>query len=253
MRHQLFLRALLAFLALGVAPLDAQNRSCEPLRPSPKGSPLRYMSRGKPDGHNVRCEGLYEEDYGAKSLALVSFTLGTINYPLRAGTKVELTVLKQSVDVHVRAIAKPANVAYEMDAVLAPGSTLVWPVDDVLLPENLSDKQVGVFAWRDENADKVYVPVSAAAPGSAPSLNSKPLITLRPSFDVQAVKWRSAAATKSGCSVPGTWADAKPAQVDAGQTTVVTLPQTAGSYCLDVAAQGSGTDWVTLNLRVEVP
>ena len=145
MRYQLILRTMLVFVVLDVLHLDAQDSSCEPLRPSPTGSSLRYMSRGKPDGHNVRCEGLYEEDYGAKSLALVSFTLGTINYPLRAGTKVELTVPKQSVDVHVRAIAKPANVAYEMDAVLSPGSTLVWPVDDVLLPENLNDKQVGVL------------------------------------------------------------------------------------------------------------
>jgi hypothetical protein len=253
MRHLAFLYGLLALLLLRVALLDAQDSSCEPLRPSPTGSSLRYMSRGKPDGHNVRCEGLYEEDYGAKSLALVSFTLGTINYPLQAGTKVELTVPKQSADVHVRAIAKPANVAYEMDAVLAPGSTLVWPVDDVLLPENLNDKQVGVFAWRGENTKKVYVPVRAAAPGSAPSPDSKPLITFRPSFDAQAVKWRWAAATKSGCSVPGSWADANPAQVDAGQATVITLPQAAGSYCLDVAAQGSGRDWVPLNLRVEIP
>jgi hypothetical protein len=196
---------------------------------------------------------MYEADYGAKSIALVAFTLGPINYTLRAGTIVELTVPKQSVDVHVRAIAKPANVAYEMDAVLAPGSTLAWPVDDVLLPENLIDKQVGVFAWKSENAKKVYVPVRAAASGSAPSPNSKPIIVLRPSFDAQVVKWRWAAVTMSGCSVPGSWSDANPTQVDAGQTTVITLPQTPGLFCIDVAAQCSGTDWAPLSLRVEVP
>src|SRR5258708_1790738 len=140
---------MLMLLVMGVAFADAQINSCEPLRPV-AGSRSQYKKRGN------RCEGLYEADYGAKSLALVSLSFGAIVFPLRAGTKLELTVPGQSRTVHVRAVCKPANVAYEMDAVLAAGSTLTWPVDDVLLPEGLNAKQVGVFAWMDENNHHIF-------------------------------------------------------------------------------------------------
>src|SRR5208282_3308182 len=108
------------FLTAGLVSTLAQTNPCEPLRPL-KGSAQQYKSRGN------RCEGLYEADYGTKALALISFTVNALEYPLKAGTTLEVTVPSQSETVRVRAIAKPPNVAYEMDALLSPGSTLVWP------------------------------------------------------------------------------------------------------------------------------
>lgn len=236
---------LLILLVVGAAFADAQV-NCEQLRPV-VGSPSQYKNRGN------RCEGLYEADYGAKSLGLVSLTLGVIAFPLRRGTKLELTVPGQSRSVHVRAVAKPANVAYEMDAVLAAGSTLTWPVDDVLLPEGLNAKQVGVFAWGNENNHQVFLPVRVAVSGAEPSPISSTVLTIRPSFDVQVVKWRLASATNGVCEGPGPWRDAAQEHVDAGQTLNITLPQAAGPRCLDVAAQGSDSQWVPISLRLDVP
>lgn len=237
---------MLVLLVGGLSLANAQVNSCEPLRPL-RGSLSQYKDRGN------RCEGLYEADFGAKSLALVSFTLGEIAYPLRSGTKLELTDPGKSGTIHVRAVAKPANVAYEMDAVLGAGSTLVWPVDDVLLPEGLNARQVGVFAWRDESTHQIFVPIRVGVSGAKPPPSPGAVLAIRPSFDVQVVKWRLASATSWVCAVPGPWLDAVQSSVDAGQTISITLPPIAGPHCLDVAAQGSGTDWVPISLRLDVP
>ena len=126
------------------APAPA-GTTCEVLQTIP-GNPSGYKARGN------RCEGLYEADVAAKSLALVSFTFGTLSYRLRPGEKLELSAPTQSGDLQVRAVAKPLSMHYQMDAVLPAHATLTWPVDDVLLPEGLAASRVAVFAWREAEA-----------------------------------------------------------------------------------------------------
>jgi hypothetical protein len=224
----------------------AQSRPCEPLRPL-SGTPLQYKDRGN------RCEGLYDPDYGAKALALISLTFGDLNYPLAAGIKLELTVPEQTVTTHIRAVPRPSNIAYEMDALLDVGSTLSWPVDDVLLPENLNAKQVGIFAWNGNDPNKVFVPVLVRAPGSSTSRNANIILSVRPSFEAQVMKWRSAPLTNGKCDRPVKWMDVGPGSVNAGQTVDIKLAHIVGLNCIDIAAQGSGADWVPLNLQVNVP
>jgi hypothetical protein len=238
-------QAFLVFLG-SAALAGAQIDPCEPLKPIP-GSSSQYKNRGN------RCEGLYEEDMGAKSLALISLTLGTISYPLQRGTKLQLTVPSENETVHVRAVPKPVNVAYEMDAVLKSGASLTWPVDDVLLPEALTAQQIGVFSWRDVGSRVVYAPVRVQREGAKESINSAITLTLRPSFDAQVVKWRLARAPSWSCEVPGPWSDVDRVPVDAGETIIINIPSNAGPHCLDVAAQGSSTDWVTITLLLDLP
>lgn len=225
--------------------MAAADSTCEALKPLP-GSSSQYKDRGN------RCEGLYEADIGVKSLALVSFTFGSLSYHLQPGEKLELSAPHQSSDLHVRAVAKPLGTHYEMDAVLTPNSTLSWPVDDVLLPEGLAASRVGVFAWKGSGSNQVFVPVRAVAANSHPTSLSLVLLTLRPSFDTQAVKWRWAGLSRDVCGQPGPWRDVATGQVEAGQSINISLGQLAGLYCLDVAAQGS-SGWATQKLRVELP
>jgi hypothetical protein len=208
------------------------------LEPLP-GSSSQYKDRGN------RCEGLYVANFGAKSLALVSFTLGVIKYPLQQGATLRVAPANSNDTVHVRAVAKPPNVAYEMDAILQPGSWLDWPVNDVLLPEGLNDKKIGVYGWKQDRGHQVFVPIRVLVSGSPPASSSSPLLTLRPSFDVQVLKWRSAVGGDT-CGTPGSWRDGLTAPVDAGQTLDIPLEQLRGPVCLDIAAQGSDSEWVPL-------
>jgi hypothetical protein len=246
MRCTVALCGISFFLTAGLGSTLAQTNPCEPLRPL-KGSAQQYKNRGN------RCEGLYQADYGTKALSLISFTIGALEYPLQTGTTLELTVPSQSETVRVRAIAKPPNVAYEMDALLSSGSTLVWPVSDVLLPENLGAKQIGVFAWKEKSNRQVFAPVRIIPRGSAHSDGGTVLLSLRPSFDVQVMKWRWAEPNGELCKAAGKWADVAQVPVDAGQVVSISLPPAKNLGCIDVAARGSGADWVTISLRVEMP
>lgn len=232
-------------LAAGLGSLLAQTNPCEPLRPL-KGSAQQYKNRGN------RCEGLYEADYGTKALSLVSFTIGALEYPLQTGTTLELTVPGQREVVRVRAVAKPPNIAYEMDALISPGSTLFWPVNDVLLQENLGAKEIGVYAWKEKSNRQVFAPVRIVPSGSAHS-DGRTVLSLRPSFDVQIMKWRWAEPNGELCKAAGKWADFAQVPVDAGQVLSISLPTEVNLGCIDVAARGSGADWVTISLRVEMP
>ena len=198
-----------------------QSQPCEPLKPL-SGSTLQYKMRDN------RCEGLYEADYGAKALALISFTLGEVTYPLKSGIKLAVTAPGQKGTVHVRAVPKPSNIAYEMDALVDAPSTLIWPVDDVLLPENLNAKQIGIYAWKENGPTKVFVPVRVGMSGSATPQNNNVVLSIRPSFDTQVLKWRWARLANGECDVPGKWNDLGQAPVDAGQTVNINLTQVTG-------------------------
>lgn len=224
----------------------AQDHPCEPLKPV-TGSALQYKIRG------TRCEGLYEADYGSRSLALVSFTFGPLVFPLQDGTKLEVTSPAQDAAVHVRAVPKPPNIPYEMDATLPAGSSLEWPVNDVLLPEGLNAKQLGVFGWKGDIAHQVFVPLRVTVAGKASSGNSGLVLAIRASFDVQALKWRLASLTNQVCQIPGAWRDATEGPVDAGLPVNILLPNRVGQHCLDLAAQGSDSQWVPLSLRLDIP
>jgi len=229
---------------------NGQNGPCESLRPL-SGSSLQYRNRGN------RCEGLYEANYAAKRLALVSFTIGVIKYPLQRSIKLRVTTPNPSDTVHVRAVAKPPNIAYEMDAVLAPSLSLDWPVDDVLLPEALNATKVGIYGWKQEHGRQVFVPVSVIASGFPTPSSAGAVLTLRPSFDIQVLKWRWSAGRDGECGTPGPWQDALTAPVVAGQTLDISLQRLKGSICLDVSAQGSDSEWVQLGeegpIRVSLP
>lgn len=238
--------AIVSILVCYINSSQIQPNECEPLRPL-SGTPLQYKDRGN------RCEGLYEADFGARALALISFTFGELNYSLVNGTKLELTVPNQTVAVHIRAIPKPSNIAYEMDAFLDAGKTLLWPVDEVLRPESLDARKMGIFAWKGTGANKVFVPVAVRESGSATSQTGSAILSIRPSFEVQVVKWRWALAKNDECDPPSKWADVGQGPFDAGQILKISLAHVSGPSCVDIEAQGSGTDWVPLNFKIELP
>lgn len=97
------------------------------------------------------------------------------------------------------------------------------------------------------------MPVSVSASVAGATASQGVFLSVRPSFDVQLLKWRWALATGTACGVPGHWQDGSNQTIDAGQTVTVRLPPTSGRHCIEFAAQGSTTDWLTTQFQVEEP
>src|SRR5258706_10093833 len=122
--------ALCATIAGVVAAQDTNCKGLPPLQDSQSG----YQKRGD------RCEGLYVSNVGSHSLTAMSFSLGKIRFDLTPLVKLQVSAPGQKEPVNIRAVAIPPKTYYRMDyAGLPAGSTMVWPVRDVLLRENLSD------------------------------------------------------------------------------------------------------------------
>lgn len=240
-----------AALSLGLmsGAASAQELVCKGLPPL-QGSQFGYQKRGE------RCEGLYVANVGSQSLAATSFSLGKVRFDLKSSVQLQISAPGQTQPVHVRAMAFPAKTYYRMDAPLPPGSNVLWPVRDVLLPAKLSDSQIGIFAWKgaEDGKTQVLVPVRVVPQGSAPA-PAPPYLVVQASFDAQQVKWRSAPAREGGCLAFGTWQDAIPRPVTASWPIAINLGQLpAGLSCFEAAAQsGSSSTWETLKLRLEIP
>jgi len=221
---------------------DAKCKGLPPLQDSQSG----YQKRGD------RCEGLYVANVGAHSLTAMSFSLGKIRFELNPSVRLQVSAPGQTQPVNIRAVAIPPKTYYRMDALLPAGASMVWPVRDVLLRENLSDSRIGIFAWKGPESAKTLIPVRVV-PQGAEMKPAAPSLTIEASFDAQKVKWRWAPARDDGCLAFGPWQNAIQHPVTASWPIAIDLAQLpAGVHCLETAAQ-SGTTWETLKLRLEIP
>jgi len=248
---QIWARTLSVFLLLLCSEpprSNAQQNPCDnALRPA-KGTLSTYKLRGD------RCEGLYEKDYGTESIGLLSLTIGELPFPLHDGMKLEVTVPGHTGTAQVQAVTQQADIGYQMDAFIESGSRLGWPVDEVLMKESLGSTKLGIYAWTQapnhawiqtwtqNPKNPVYLPVRVAVAGVRVKPTSTIQLVVRPSTDVQSIKWRWGMATGSSCQL-GSWQDRTGGPVDAAQSASIDLPQIAGVHCLEVQAQRSDSKW----------
>ncbi len=228
--------------------LRAQTPACDSLRPV-QGSQSQYKDRGN------RCEGLYVADVGTLTLEILSLTQSDISFSLNPGEVLRVSAPASTANLHLRAVAKPPKTYYRLDASLAPGATLNWPVDAVLLPENIGSSRIGIFAFREEGTQRIFVPVrvSSSAPSDR-SASHPTLLSIRPSFDADLIKWRWSLHSQGLCSKFAAWQDASTLSVDAGQSVNILLKGIAGRACVEVAAKAHNKDeWPTLKLFLELP
>jgi hypothetical protein len=245
-KHSAVILSIAAVLSVSGSAL-AQDGNCNRL-PALRDSPSGYQKRGD------RCEGLYVANVGSHSLAAMSFSLGKIRFDLNPAVRLQVTAPGQKQPVNIRAVAIPPKTYYRMDAPLAAGGTMVWPVRDVLLRESLGDSRIGIFAWKGPETAKTLVPVRVL-PQDKPVILAPPFLTIEASFDAQLVKWRWAPAKDDGCQAFGPWQNAIQHPVTASWPIAINLAQLpAGVHCLETAAQSGGsTTWETLKLRLEIP
>ena len=156
------------------------------------GGELGYQWRSSPE----RCEGLFRSPIGAGSIQLVSFYAGRIDYVLSDRTFLSLKVLADrshnSDSVHIRGVSIPRGVFYRLDATIANGDSLIWPLSDVIDPAEIYSTQVGFWAWRATDGDTVLLPVTVSEAGrprdSAEDHMLHLIIRLEQSFEL--VAWK---------------------------------------------------------------
>jgi hypothetical protein len=236
--------ALCATIAGRVTAQDTHCKGLAPLQDSQSG----YQKRGD------RCEGLYVANVGAHSLTAMSFSLGKIRFDMNPLVKLLVSAPGQNEPINIRAVAIPPKTYYRMDAGLTAGATMVWPVRDVLLRENLSDSRIGIFGWKGPETAKTLVALRVVAQGK-PVAPATPFLTIEASFDAQVVKWRWAPAEKNGCQAFRPWQNAIEHPVTASWPIAIKLAALPpGVHCLETVAQSGGsTTWETLKLRLEIP
>jgi len=222
---------------------------CDSVRPLPSSSSA-YKNRGN------RCEGLYVADVSSKSIDIISFTSGSISYDLNSKLPLKVAVLSKSSPVNVRAVAVTPKTYYRMDTFVLAGATLIWPVTDVLLPENLTDNRIGIFGWVGTESAKIFVPVRVVSGSSAPAVPSSDHVVLlaQTSFDADSIKWRWARTQGSGCLAFGNWEDAILHPIMASSPVKIDFKKvSSGVDCVELVARSQGSNnWVTVRIRVEV-
>lgn len=240
----------LALFALHL-PASAQQADCGQVRATPGA--LGYQLRGG----DARCEGFYQSTVSAASLDLLSLTTGAVDFQLGNDKIVEIVAPKvgslNTTGIHVQARALPLNTYYRMDATIAPGATMRWPIGQVLAPANLTADTIGVLAWTDDGPNRVLIPVSVSDAKRAATDGASVVLVLRSSADLDELRWRSW--KKDDAQVPA-WKKHPSTQqtLRAGGLHRVGLEAGKGTRIVEFAAKVVNSDrWLQLQLHVFEP
>jgi hypothetical protein len=174
-----------------------------------------------------RCEGFYIARVSGITVNVASFTIGPFDFVRNAAEIVDISLPRHpGRPARIRAQAIPAGVYYRMDATLAAGQTLRWPIGDIIFPctTDLSSDQLGIFAWiqtKDDN--RIHLPVRALS-GHLPSgKNETPILTLRVLQDICKFWWRRGPTTGEGKT--GEWSETNKV-IRAGHPITISFPET---------------------------
>jgi hypothetical protein len=232
--------SIMAVAALAMVVPAASATPCQKsLAPSPIAGRDGYFER---DG-GQRCEGIYVSAVAGESVQLVSLSQGHLSYDLAHPSTLLITLAKPAPNlsgIHVRAVGIPERLYYQMDADMPAGHPLVWPIQDVLLRQQIVSTDIGVFAFHaSAGATTVFLPVSIAA-ASASSVPAEPLIVVFRVGAVVSPRWRFV-------STSGAVSAFAPARIDDNRITL-TLPaelRLPGRLELSWDEAGSGKSHVT--------
>ena len=177
-------------LLLASSHVSAQERPC------PKVQAVMGTAGYQPRAGDPRCEGFYQSPVAGASLELLSLTAGPVDYHLHEGGVLHITAPDisrlKSQQVQVQARALPLGTYYRMDATIPPSAqAMSWPMAAVLAPAQLAPDAIGVVAWIEQDARRIYVPVRVAdSSGPAPQ-GTRIIAIMRATVDLDDFRWRS--------------------------------------------------------------
>jgi hypothetical protein len=199
-----------------------------------------------------RCEGFFSSPVSASGLEVVSVTFGPVDWEPEADRLYvgapDLSPLGAQA-LQLRAVGLPPRLYYRLDATIASGGTLAWPVADVLAPGGLRPDSIGVYGWIDGPLGRVFVPVVVSAADAAESATV--VLTLRSFGAVDRLLWREFAPDGQ----PTRWAPVTEGRLAAGANVAFDLPDgESGLITLEFRALRAGTDdWVPLRATIWRP
>ncbi|GAF93933.1 unnamed protein product, partial [marine sediment metagenome] len=91
--------------------------------------------------------------------------------------------------VYIKAQAIPLKTYYRMDAKLPLNSTLKWPINDVILPNNLSSKTIGLLGWYISDGKQIYVPLKTKAGINSSKNDDVIRIIFRSTVDLEHIQY----------------------------------------------------------------
>ena len=140
---------------------------------------------------------------------------------------------------------------YRMDALLAPGRTMRWPVGAVIRPWDLTDARLGAFGSIDRNGERIMIPVAVAPEESLDEGAGNVVIKLRSPVRLERLLWRE-------ISPDGSVSDWQPVverPLQGGEAIPFALPAgPPGVVHLEFRAKRANSDeWLALDLNVWRP
>jgi hypothetical protein len=157
-----------AILLMALANAAAWAGPCEPtIEKSSSAGNYGYAER---DGGR-RCEGIYISPTGGADVEIASITLGPLEYKLDQPVTLSVRLAATNpitLPVHLRAVHIPGSIFYQMDADVVTGTELRWPLNDVIQPEGIASKDLGLYAYAiARDGTKTFIPVSASPEGTS--------------------------------------------------------------------------------------
>jgi len=241
------IKILLNVILLTIIVHELSYAECDNL-PSIKCNELRYVKSDSTcyqKRSENRCEGFYESNVSSGSLNIVSVTYGKFKYKLDPDEILTVSPIVNDKAVKIRAVGIPIKTYYMMDAEVSPNTSLKWPVGDVLYPQKLKDKKVGVFGWIRNQNDKILVPLKITSK-MLPAYNKSQdiYVYLRASMDIMNVSWRiSNLSSNNFCSSTGKWIKSEKYKYYEGTRILCKIPaDIIGPICIEVRAYPCDSD-----------
>lgn len=217
-----------------------------------------YQKRTKDD----RYEGLYSLQVGAPLLDVISVTLGEISYELADDKKLFIKASKTQpykvIGVSGSSFGLSKN--YRLDAVVNSDGQKVIPIKEVLSPNSIYPKSLGVFGYIGQpQYPTMYVPVRVSDKPAAGATRDIRILLL-PGATVDKFTWQFARSQQGQCAAftKGDPPQGGNARFPAQKPIAVTLDAAAGlqpgdEVCINISYKVVGdTDWRTKSLKVLV-
>lgn len=222
----------------------AAQPPCDPTLTPESNPAIQYRQRGG----DLRCEGFYRASVSSGTLEVV----GLLRRPLRFGVGDDVLRIGSPVrdrQVLVRGQGIPVKLYYRLDAELAPGGRLRWPVR-LLRKQGIGPQRIGLHGRLADRPDW-YVPLDIV--GSQPPV-VRPHLLVRAAVDIEEVLWRHAPVADGRCEVMTDWKRlAAPAGFAGGEAISIDLPSGADrQLCIEVAARTRRDgDWLKRLVKIQ--
>jgi hypothetical protein len=148
---------------------------------------LKYKFR------NNRCEGFYNSDITSYSLQLANLTCGQVSYTLSESEVIQvLPLFDNNCQVQIQASALHLRKYYRMDSEISSDKSLNWPVNEVLLPANLSANKIGVCGWikSEDESIATVIPLKVNSLETPVSGCNKLLLIFTSNIDLDRITYR---------------------------------------------------------------